>query len=386
MTADEGMPPVVHVSPRVQARGGIETLHVHHREMPLDQDFVALFDRAPGPVPGYTNLDVRWSTPLWLMRRRFSQVMAARPGRMVVYHNGWGLPLFHDLDRATRRVVMLHADPAYHASDLPGFRGLVDGVLSITPAGETAVAKILPGLAGVRNGHYRVPIETPTIVPEPRDAGTGRPWVLGYAGRLEQAQKRLDRLPEFLAALRATGAAFRFELIGAGSYRPVLEKMLGDQVQFHGWVSRDDYWRILARWDAVVFFSDHEGGPISLLEGMAVGAIPFYPACGGSWADEYLPRVNPAGHYPPGDMAHLARAVKMVLGGPGTGLKAMRETAQSLIAPHMGNHYQESCMNFLKRIAGSPRISEERRRAFHASDSLPLGLVSRFAPDALRKG
>ena len=385
MAADDGMPLVVHVSPRVQARGGIETLHGYHRELPLRQEFVALFDRSPDPVAGYTNLNAGWSTSLGVMRRRFARVMAARPDCMVVYHNGWGLPLFHDLDRAARRVVMMHADPAYHAPDLPGLRGLLDGALAITPALHAELARAFPELDGRRTAHYRVPIESPPAVLPPRAAVACRPVVLGYAGRIERAQKRLDRLPGFLSALLATGLDFRFELVGAGAYRADLERMLGGQARFHGWVSREEYWRILAGWDAMVFFSDHEGGPIALLEGMAVGAIPFYPARGGSWADEYLPQVNPAGYYPPGELATLAEALAGVFRRPEAELAEMRQATQMLVASHRGESYKTDCMNFLQQIASCPRISQQRPRGHFATDWLPLGLVSRLAPEALRR-
>lgn len=386
MVVAEGMPLVVHVSPRVQARGGIETLHTYHREMPLRQQFIALFDRSPPPTAGYANLNAGWSTPLQVMRQRFSRVMAAMPGSVVAYHNAWGLPLFHDLDRASRRVVMMHADPAYHAPDLPGLRGLIDGAMAITPALHAELARSFPELDEHRTAHYRVPIESPPAVLPTRAAVAGRPVVLGYAGRIEQAQKRLDRLPGFMSALRATGLDFRFEIVGAGAYRKDLERMPGGQARFHGWVSRGEYWRILAGWDAMVFFSDHEGGPIALLEGMAVGAIPFYPARGGSWADEYLPEVNPAGYYAPGEIGALANAFADVFRRPEAELAAMRKKAQMLVASHRGDSYKSDCMNFLQQTASSPRVSQQRSRARFATDWLPLGLASRLAPETLRRG
>lgn len=374
---------VLHVSPRVQARGGIETLHDFHRAWAGRPEFVALFDRNPLPRPGYANLHFTWRTPLWRMRRNFARLLARHPGSLVVYHNGWGLPLLHDLDRAARRVVFLHADPDYHAAELPAFAGLVDGVIGVTPALREPVLRALPEMTDERLTIVRAPVEVPAgCRAKPREAGAS--LVIGYAGRLERAEKRLDQLPALVAALAQSGLDCRIELLGDGPLRPWLERRLGDRVRLHGWVPKDEFWRIMSGWDAMVMFSEHEGGPIALLEGMALGLIPFYPARQGSWADVYVPRVDPRCHYPPGDMPALARAMGEVMRQPEEQLTAAREQAQALVAGHRREDYEAACRGCLRRVAELPRVSQDRRRSFRLTDCLPLGVVTRWAQAALR--
>jgi glycosyltransferase involved in cell wall biosynthesis len=375
-------PSVVHVTPHVQARGGTETLHAYHRHLPGEQVFVALFDRDPEARPGYVNLGFTWRTPLGEMRRRFARAFAPLAGRVVIYHDGWGLPFFQDLDGAGRRLVVLHSDPAYHAAALPGLAGLIDGALAISPAVQAAVAAALPALAGDRVRATRVPIELP---PARVARAAGGPLILGYAGRIERAQKRLDRLPGFLRALRAAGVDFRFELIGDGTYRPALERELAGQAHLHGWVTRAEYRRIMAGWDAVVFFSDHEGGPISLLEGMAAGALPFYPAQGGSWADVYAPRVDPLCHYPPADLPALARAIQTIFQRPAAQLEQLRARSRELVLAHSPENYLADCSDFIGRVAAAERISGSPSRTPRVSDLLPLGWVTRMAPGLLNR-
>ncbi len=383
-TMDQRLPPVIHVSPNVLTHGGIQTLLTLHRPLPVAQRFVAFFDRGPVISAGYQyqNLDFTWRTPLWQMRRRFARALAPYPGALVIYHNGWGLPLFHDLDGASRRMVALHVDPAYHAAELPYFSGLIDAAQAINPAVQAVVDKILPELAGCRSSFYRVPIESPT---SPIIRPMGRPLTLGYAGRVVRAHKRLDRLPAFLQAMRAAGREFRFEVIGDGAYRPALERELAGQAHFHGWLSRADYWRAIARWDAMVFFSDNEGGPIALLEGMAAGALPFYPAQRGSWADVYTPQVNPLCHYPPGDMPALAAAIGRIFALPAVELEALRACARALVAPHTAEQYQAACLEAFRNVWKLPRLSVPRARWPRPTDLLPLGAATRVAPWALRR-
>lgn len=374
---------VVHVSPRVQARGGIESLHALHRQWSIDQAFVALFDRQPSAVRNYHSLDCTWRTPLAAMRARFAAVLARYPDSVVVYHNGWGLPLFHDLDRAARRVVFLHADPAYHAPELPGFRGLLDGAIGVTPALATAWTGPVPELTPDRAVIVRAPIEPPAFV------AAGRPSrqapVIGLAGRIERAQKRLDRLPQFAERLQRAWPEARIEVVGDGALRSALERQLGGAVRFHGWVPKDEYWRVLASWDAIVFLTEHEGGPIALFEGMAVGAIPFYPAITGSWGDVYAPQVDARCYYPPGDLSALAENIRGVFASPTEQIAALRAKARAIVAPHSTADYEAQCVGLLREIAGKPRLSRRGRRPGRITDALPLGFATRWFPRALRR-
>ncbi len=374
---------VVHVVPRVQSRGGIETLLAYHREMPGPQVFVSLFDRQPQVRPDYVNLGVTWRTPLWLMRERFRRALAPYPGSLLVYHNAWGLPLFHDLDGASRRVIFLHADPAYHQPDLPGCAGLIDGALGCCPEFAAAWPEILRELPPARTAIYRMPLG-PAALAEP-ERTAGGPIVLGYAGRIERAQKCLHLLPEFVRILEARGVDFRFEVVGDGSLKPWLEKRAGDRVHFHGWVPSDaDYQRVIAAWDATVFFSDHEGGPIALMEAMRTGAVPFYPTRAGGWGEYFAPQVDPRCRYPAADLTALAAAIEGIFHRPAEDIAALRAKARQLVAGHDPEGYQACCRELLDRIAGLPRISVPRARRRRLTDSLPLGLVTRAVPAALR--
>lgn len=375
---------VVHVSPRVQAHGGIEALLEHHRTLPGCTAFVALFDRGPQPRENYTNLNFTWRTTLGRMRREFARVMAAHPGAVVIYHNAWGLPFLHGGDGAARRVAFCHGMPAFHACNLPPCDGLLDGVLGVAPGLAAAWGGMLPSLGPGRAQIMSAPVEPPPGLA----LRQGRPpeIVLGYAGRVVREHKRLDRLPQFLRELDAAGVRYRFEVLGEGSLRPALERKLGARVKFHGWTSAGDYWRALAGWDAMVFFSEVEGAPMALLEAMKLGAIPFYPGIGGTIGDLYAPQVDPLCLYPPGDLAAMAAAVRQVFARPAADLDALRARSRALVAAHTTENYCRTFDDFIGSVADQPRLSkpgDPARRKW--SDALPLGFVSRLAPWLLRQ-
>ncbi len=373
---------VVHISPCVQGAGGIETLLRHYARWSLPQTFVALFDRAPQPRPGYINLNFTWRDTIATMRRKFAEALQPHAGSIVIYHNGWGLPFFADLDHAVRRLVFLHADPAYHRPDLPGFRGRIDGVEGLIPALEEMWRSGLPEMTPERGVMAGLPVEPIEANARPFP---NRPLVLGYAGRLEKNQKRLDRLRPFLDALDARGVKYSFEVLGVGSYRPTLERELGHCVHFHGYVDREKFRQALANWDGVVYFSDNEGGPLALLEAMAAGAIPFYPAHGGSWGDIHAPRVDPLCHYPAGNVEAAANAVATIFARPDEELIRLRKLSQSLVQIHVGTAHGTETEALVRRVAALPRISATPLRGARLTDWLPLGYVTRFAPGLLRK-
>jgi len=377
--------PVVHVSGGVLGHGGIETMLRYNREQGPGQFFVSLFDRNQGEREDYRPLDITWRTPLWEMRRRFREALAPHQGKVVLYHNGWGLPLFHDLDGAERRVAVLHADPAFHRPDLPGYEGLIDAAIGCCPGFEEEWPELLPWLGPERRFMYRIPIERQPSTGE-ASRRAGRPLVLGYAGRIERGQKCLHLVPNLWRDLTARGIDFRFEFVGDGSLLPWLRQRADQRVHFHGWLpSRERYDQILQGWDAGVYFSDHEGGPIALLECMAAGAVPFYPRRRGSWADHYVPQIDRLCHYPPEDTGALANAIGAIFNRPVETVEALRARGRQLVSGHDHGQYQEISRQVVDWISTQPRVSEVRSRPARFLDQLPLGFATRFARDALRR-
>jgi len=369
---------VVHVSPRVQARGGIEALHALNRTLPLKQVFVALFDRGSEARDDYLNLNFTWRTTLGRMRREFARALAPHAGSIVVYHNEWGLPLLCGGDGAARRLAYCLAMPAFHARDLPGSDGLVDGALGITPAMAEAWREMLPSLGAERVCVLPLPVAPPLPL-QPRRECDGE-VVLGYAGRVVSEHKRLDRLPEFLRALDKTGLRYRFEVLGDGSLRAKLQREVGARVRFHGWTPKDEFWRVLAGWDGIVFFTEVDGGPIAMLEAMALGVIPFFPHVEGSMGSRYAPQVDPRCLCETGNIPSLAAAVHDLLAQDQAKRAALRARARALVAGHTVEHYGRALSGLLGRVAGLPRISAAGQTGGHWSDGMPLGFATRFAP------
>ena len=364
-------------------------LELHARrdaEIGIEPVFLSYFDKgepagSPFPSANYHGLGIRGMTSLGEARRKFAQAAGRVDQPTVVYHSCWGTRLFGPVDGSTRRIAMIHNSEACFGEFLQDLVGWFDGLLCSSANAADDLMKYLPELSRNRIGFAAVPLnkvfwETPR---QPLIAGG--PLALGYAGRIEKIQKRLDRLPEFLRVCDSIGLPVTFEVVGEGTYEPALRQALASdrRVNFRGKLEGQAYVDAVSRWSASVYFSDYEGGPIGLLEPMARGVIPFFPALTGSFADRYAPQVDPVCHYPPGNMLALAEAICLIFTKTPDEIAALRDRSAGLVLGHTEEIYHGRASDFIRKIQGLPRISEvsPKNAIGFPSTSLPLGLVSR---------
>lgn len=102
---------------------------------------------------------------------------------------------------------------------------------------------------------------------------------LGYAGRLEVFEKRMDVMPQLIQELENRNIKYILEIAGAGSYDQVLkdfiqEKDIEDHVHLIGQLPREEMPKFWQHQDIALNVSDNEGRPISNMEAMLNGTIP----------------------------------------------------------------------------------------------------------------
>lgn len=113
-----------------------------------------------------------------------------------------------------------------------------------------------------------------------------KPIRLGYAGRIEYSQKRMDLLLKLIRILIEKKIEFRMELAGEGSARSEMEEIVNsnqwnEKVCFLGRIERSEiscFWR---GQDICINIADFEGRSISIIEAMGNGAIPIVTATSG---------------------------------------------------------------------------------------------------------
>lgn len=273
---------------------------------------------------------------------------------MVVYHTTWGWPYFDDLFPPGRRILYLHSDTPGLDEQLQTRAHWADGFACVNDRIAERVMQARPDLSPDRLLRVLYPIDPPAAMP-----GPARPWGsplrLGFCGRLAHEQKRIDRIPELVNRLNASGIQYQLEFLGDGPERAWLESQLPDRKRFvfHGRKSGAEYWDILSSWDALLFVSDYEGTPIALLEAMAAGVIPIHPAIG-SGGDRYAAEVDPLLAYPAGDLNALAALISDLARWPTARIEIVRRRAIDRVHGHASAVYRATFAGFLRHIANQP--------------------------------
>jgi len=362
-------------------------LRLHHKAdgaHGLESAFCAYFEPRNSDLERVHGLGLSGLSCIHTARRRF-RALPGSPPQMMVWHNFWGLPFLADLDRAGRRLGVLHTDCPGLATWLRGLRGLVDGALCVSQPLLDMVHRELPELAGARSAWLPYPVARDQTE-APQAPLRARPIVLGFAGRLSFEQKRVDRFPALAEALARQGVNFEFEFMGQGPQADWLRHAFAGnaRVRFHGRQTGDGYWSVLRRWDAVVFVTDYEGLPITLLEAMAVGVLPVFPAIG-SGGDRYAAGVRSDLLYPAGHIEEAAAVVKSLAAAPESDIRELRRRANALVTPHLGHCYEEIFARHVRHVTEMPRISRQivSRPRIGPRMLLPFGVLNRLWPGAL---
>ncbi|MDA1273227.1 MAG: glycosyltransferase family 4 protein [Verrucomicrobia bacterium] len=376
--------PLTHYFTFFSKLGGVETLLQTHlaadAKWGIDSNVVAFFEPKPNQIPRVSGVGLTWRDCVSSARAKTRSQLTGTSPRVAFYHNFWGVPFLADLDRSTRRVALLHSDwPGMNAT-LEAQRGLVDGVLCVNDVLHRQVRERMPELTSDRVSVLPLPIPTSPIEAS-HSSLRDRPLVCGFSGRVVQAQKRVDRLPKLCSEFDRIGLDYRFEILGDGPDRSRLERQFSGnpRIRFHGRKSGTDYWSILSQWDVIVFLSDYEGLPISLLEAFSLGIIPIYPRIQ-SGGDNYASEVRSDLVYSPDDFGHVARVLQEMKAAPEETVRSLRTRAKRLASPHQGDAYPRTYSEFIKRIVELPRISPHDfpRRPFYWSDYLPFAAMCRI--------
>lgn len=122
------------------------------------------------------------------------------------------------------------------------------------------------------------------------------PLRIGYAGRIDQKQKRIGDVVEIAQNLRERGLRFTLAIAGTGPDEPTiipkLRNLLAADFLFHGWIGDPSQLaRFYAGLDIFLHTAGHEGVTIAPREAMAAGVVPVASEFLGLWTE---------GHFRPG--------------------------------------------------------------------------------------
>ena len=96
-----------------------------------------------------------------------------------------------------------------------------------------------------------------------------------FVGRLDNNQKRVDRILEIWAEIHEKHNDWKLTIVGDGSDRETLERQMQmlqlRNIEFAGYKDPAEYYK---RASILLLVSEYEGFPLVLVEGMSMGAVP----------------------------------------------------------------------------------------------------------------
>ena len=363
--------------------GGVQSILKRHHSREQDSHFLFSFEANNFKEPNISGLGVDGWDSIRCIRKKLAKHSDLFPDSVAVCHNMWGLQFLSELIPAKRRIGILHSDWTTLRPFLQSQKELLDGVLCVSNTLMELVAECLPELS--KDNRIQLipyPIDGVPIMPN-RMSLVKRPVIIGWIGRMQEEQKRVDRLPGLLKAFDDAQIDYRFELLGDGPMQEWLEKQLpANRTVFHGRKSGDDYYSTLSKWDFITSVSDYEGLPISMLEALSAGVLPLYPTIG-SGGDEYAEKLSSNFVWEAFQFEQAASKLNLLLKQPEATLHQSRLNAVNLTARHSESEYFRIFDSFTKQIVDLPRISnaELPNRPFYFSDQLPFGLMTRIWPN-----
>ena len=126
--------------------------------------------------------------------------------------------------------------------------------------------------------HLQLGIPIPTRV-APRDPNRNAPLRLIYYGRLENESKGVRIFPKIAAALRKRNVRYTWTIQGTGPEESYLRRAFAGEIyegtiRFSAPVSHAVLPSVVRTHDIYILTSTNEGGPLTLLESMALGLVP----------------------------------------------------------------------------------------------------------------
>ncbi len=358
--------------------GGVQSfLQRHRRDDPswgVRSRFLIYFERHSAAEEPVRGLGLTWRHNIRSARALFAATAPWTVGMPMLYYNFWGVPFFADLDGATRRIGYLHSRWPGLEHQIGSLRGLLDGVLCISEPLRQFAAARLPELGADRVFLLPTPVDrrsSDTIKPPL----AGRRLVLGYSGRMIKEAKRVDRLPALVEALDNAKLNYELHLVGDGPSLPWLRSRLGNHPRtvIHGRLTGERYWDVMRTLDAIVFVSDYEGLPVSLLEALSVGSVPLFPKIGGG-GEAYARQVSPDCVYEPNSFSQLVMFLACLERMPQARLQELRDRCGAAVQQHIGDSYRHAFITAMTTLNGLARVSRAdfTARPSFVSDLLPF--------------
>lgn len=203
----------------------------------------------------------------------YQKIAAFNPTAVIANIGIESYEMLRYLPKGITRVGVVHDLAMRPDLLIPSYEHVLDGVAMVNQFMVADVRRIAPKVNYQYLAHG---IPLPAV--PPRAPNSSRPLNIIYFGRL-YPEKGTRLFPEIIEQLKKRDIPFKFVIHGHGPeegyLRETLAKHLASGVAaFSANVPRSELYSFIRQQDIFIMASGHEGGPLTLLEAMAVGLVP----------------------------------------------------------------------------------------------------------------
>jgi len=212
---------------------------------------------------------------------RFASCYASLGDATLLPNWSWGTwatvaAMLRNPEHQLRVIGIAHTDEKSYYDLMVYYNPIISKFIAVSDHIYHRLAGYLPDR---QNDIIRLPYPTVLRPATPR-SDLPRPCLkIGYAGRIQEYQKRIRDLPKLVAELATREGHYSFEIAGDGTHLEELQhffevnQFANVAVHFYGLLDPDDIAALWSSVDVAILFSSHEGLSIAMVESMAAGCV-----------------------------------------------------------------------------------------------------------------
>ena len=278
-----------------------------------------------------------------------------------------------------RVIGIAHTDEKAYYDIMTYYEPIISKFIAVSDHIHQRLVELMPQR---QHDIIRLPCPVPRRAAEARSNEQRHTLRIGYAGRIQNYQKRILDLQDLAADLSQCSGHYCFEIAGDGTHLQQLKNFFNENhfdnvtVNFHGLLDSE---AIAALWSSVdigILFSSHEGLSISMIESMAAGCVQVLTNVSGV-GDTVTPGVNGFVHAV-GDTQAMATSLQNLWAQPELLSRLSASCIEHVQLNHDPDDYDRQLMNLAQQAWQQPQRRWPRfRRLVPASTVTEYNLRSK---------
>jgi glycosyltransferase involved in cell wall biosynthesis len=223
-------------------------------------------------LQGAVSENIFYYSPRWNFYHTCNRLSKLLPDEkaVIVSHDWIELGMASNLGLPNPVVTFLHGNYDYYYQLAKLHEAVVDKYIVVASVMLKKLQTVLPGREATMR-YLRFPVPPVNFVEK-----IGMVKHIAFVGRLTQ-EKGYPLLPEIDKRLREKNVCLHWHIVGDNKAEGIVAASWGSKtvVNYHGKMNNSDVLLLLQQMHFFILPSSAEGMPVSLIEAMKAGAIPF---------------------------------------------------------------------------------------------------------------